>query len=95
MDMAKKVSFTRFAQFTSEQADVPAPVYELTGPDDDTLLFESRFESGNLLSACRIGPNEYNLTLRRLSPLTIRMVLTTVYVGICEPQGTHNGFTFE
>ncbi|CAM9195003.1 unnamed protein product [Ectocarpus fasciculatus] len=37
--------------------------YSPTGPDDDTVMFESRFESGNLRSAERIGDSEYNLQL--------------------------------
>ncbi|XP_006499708.1 cytosolic carboxypeptidase 2 isoform X12 [Mus musculus] len=36
----------------------------LQGPDDNTLLFESRFESGNLQKAVRVGIYEYELTLR-------------------------------
>ncbi|XP_066107619.1 cytosolic carboxypeptidase 2 isoform X2 [Saccopteryx bilineata] len=36
----------------------------LRGPEDNTLLFESRFESGNLQKAVRVGTFEYELTLR-------------------------------
>ncbi|XP_036431827.1 cytosolic carboxypeptidase 3-like [Colossoma macropomum] len=36
----------------------------LTGPDDTTLLFEGRFESGNLLKAHKVGEFDYELTLR-------------------------------
>ncbi|XP_072473631.1 cytosolic carboxypeptidase 2 isoform X5 [Notamacropus eugenii] len=36
----------------------------LQGPEDDTLLFESRFESGNLQKAIRVDTYEYELTLR-------------------------------
>ncbi|XP_060227403.1 cytosolic carboxypeptidase 2 isoform X3 [Meriones unguiculatus] len=36
----------------------------LQGPEDSTLLFESRFESGNLQKAVRVGIFEYELTLR-------------------------------
>ncbi|KAL1785718.1 cytosolic carboxypeptidase 2 isoform X1 [Sigmodon hispidus] len=36
----------------------------LQGPEDNTLLFESRFESGNLQKAIRVGIYEYELTLR-------------------------------
>ncbi|XP_058518257.1 cytosolic carboxypeptidase 2 [Ochotona princeps] len=36
----------------------------LQGPEDCTLLFESRFESGNLQKAVRVGTYEYELTLR-------------------------------
>ena len=38
--------------------------YEPTGPDDDTLIFESRFESGNLRRAIQIYQGEYDLILR-------------------------------
>ncbi|KAJ1469575.1 hypothetical protein T484DRAFT_1851171 [Baffinella frigidus] len=38
--------------------------YEVTSPDDDTLVFESRFESGNLRRAIQIYPDEYDLILR-------------------------------
>ncbi|KAL7868047.1 hypothetical protein SRHO_G00094310 [Serrasalmus rhombeus] len=36
----------------------------LTGPDDTTLLFEGRFESGNLLKAHKVSEFDYELTLR-------------------------------
>ncbi|XP_021258322.1 cytosolic carboxypeptidase 2 isoform X10 [Numida meleagris] len=36
----------------------------LEGSQDNTLLFESRFESGNLQKAVKVGPYEYVLTLR-------------------------------
>ncbi|KAI4872142.1 hypothetical protein NFI96_030984 [Prochilodus magdalenae] len=36
----------------------------LSGPDDTTLLFEGRFESGNLLKAHKVGEFDYELTLR-------------------------------
>ncbi|XP_015424968.1 PREDICTED: cytosolic carboxypeptidase 2 [Myotis davidii] len=36
----------------------------LQGPDDNTLLFESRFESGNLQKAVKVDTYEYELTLR-------------------------------
>ncbi|XP_074086748.1 cytosolic carboxypeptidase 2 isoform X3 [Macrotis lagotis] len=37
---------------------------DLQGPEDDTLQFESRFESGNLQKAVRVDTYEYELTLR-------------------------------
>lgn len=40
------------------------PYYKLTSSDDCTLLFESRFECGNLLRAVKIDNNEYQLWLR-------------------------------
>ncbi|XP_006865167.1 PREDICTED: cytosolic carboxypeptidase 2 [Chrysochloris asiatica] len=36
----------------------------LQGPEDNTLLFESRFESGNLQKAVRVDTYEYELTLQ-------------------------------
>ncbi|NXV53110.1 CBPC2 carboxypeptidase, partial [Uria aalge] len=41
-----------------------SPAAPLEGPRDTTLLFESRFESGNLQKAVKVGPYEYVLTLR-------------------------------
>ncbi|XP_065070880.1 cytosolic carboxypeptidase 2-like isoform X2 [Rhopilema esculentum] len=40
------------------------PHYRLQGPDDNTLLFESRFESGNLMRAIKVGDYDYELWLR-------------------------------
>ncbi|CAH3186518.1 unnamed protein product [Porites lobata] len=40
------------------------PFYKLTTPDDHTLLFESRFECGNLLRAIKVNDHEYQLWLR-------------------------------
>ena len=44
----------------------PAPqqFYKPEGPDDKTLIFESRFESGNLLAAIKLNDNEYDLILQ-------------------------------
>ena len=47
-----------------------APEGEITsfyvpmGPDDNTLLFESRFESGNLRRAIQVYEYEYDLILK-------------------------------
>ena len=38
-------------------------VYKLTGEDDKTLVFESRFESGNLYLAQKVSEAEYNLLM--------------------------------
>jgi hypothetical protein len=38
--------------------------YQKEAEDDTTLIFESRFESGNLRRAVKIGENEYNLILK-------------------------------
>ncbi|XP_033106101.1 uncharacterized protein LOC117108244 isoform X2 [Anneissia japonica] len=42
----------------------PFRAIKLKSEDDTTLLFESRFESGNLMKATKIGEYEYNLLLR-------------------------------
>jgi len=42
----------------------PQQFYKPTGPEDKTLVFESRFESGNLLSAIKVSENEYDLVLQ-------------------------------
>lgn len=41
----------------------PSQFYKLTGPEDRTLIFESRFECGNLLAAVKISDQEYDLVL--------------------------------
>jgi len=38
--------------------------YTLKDKNDNTLLFESRFESGNLASVSKISNKEYNLLLQ-------------------------------
>lgn len=40
------------------------PFYTRKNPGDNTLVFESRFESGNLAAATRINENEYHLLLQ-------------------------------
>ncbi|XP_078346337.1 uncharacterized protein LOC144631703 isoform X2 [Oculina patagonica] len=40
------------------------PFYKLASPDDRTLLFEARFECGNLLRAIKVTDTEYQLWLR-------------------------------
>lgn len=40
------------------------PYYKLQDANDKTLIFESRFESGNLLAAIKISDNEYDLVLQ-------------------------------
>ena len=41
----------------------PAPYYKLEDDSDTTLVFESRFESGNLLAAIKVADYEYDLIL--------------------------------
>lgn len=40
------------------------PYYVPEGPEDKTLVFESRFESGNLNLAIKMADDEYNLLLQ-------------------------------
>ena len=40
------------------------PYYKLLDDKDKTLLFESRFESGNLLAAIKVSDSEYDLILQ-------------------------------
>ena len=42
----------------------PSPYYVPDGPKDRTLVFESRFETGNLLCAMKVSDNEYDLVLQ-------------------------------
>ena len=40
------------------------PYYQLTSPEDNTLIFESRFESGNLCMAIKLSEWEYDLLMQ-------------------------------
>ena len=42
----------------------PNQFYVPEGPQDKTLVFESRFETGNLLAAMKVSDNEYDLVLQ-------------------------------
>lgn len=42
----------------------PQQYYRPTGAEDKTLIFESRFESGNLLAAIKLADTEYDLVLQ-------------------------------
>eukprot|EP00826_Nyctotherus_ovalis_P030199 TRINITY_DN2401_c0_g6_i1.p1 TRINITY_DN2401_c0_g6~~TRINITY_DN2401_c0_g6_i1.p1 ORF type:complete len:147 (-),score=37.85 TRINITY_DN2401_c0_g6_i1:217-657(-) len=44
--------------------EVLKPYYTLKSPKDTTLLFESRFESGNLCLASKVSEWEYNLFMQ-------------------------------
>lgn len=41
----------------------PTSYYKPEDKEDETLVFESRFESGNLLAAIKISNDEYDLIL--------------------------------
>lgn len=45
----------------SVQTDSLEPFYKIKNEDDKTLVFESRFESGNLYSVMKVSDNEYHL----------------------------------
>ena len=51
-----------------QQGEAPegeiTPFYVPQGADDNTLLFESRFESGNLRRAIQVYEYEYDLILK-------------------------------
>ena len=48
-----------------KKADLPpTPYYLPDGPSDKTLVFESRFETGNLLASMKVSDNEYDLVLQ-------------------------------
>ncbi|NXS53236.1 CBPC2 carboxypeptidase, partial [Brachypteracias leptosomus] len=55
--------FTR-ARVGGSPGPLSSPTAPLEGPQDTTLIFESRFESGNLQKATKVGPYEYVLRLR-------------------------------
>jgi hypothetical protein len=48
----------------SERLPMLRPFYTPESGEDTVLVFESRFESGNLFSAHQVGPFEYDLKLR-------------------------------
>ena len=50
---------------TKKQKELqPTPYYVPQGPEDRTLVFESRFETGNLLASLKVSDNEYDLVLQ-------------------------------
>lgn len=51
-------------KITSKQTGKVKQFYTPDGPDDNTLVFESRFEWGNLHLALKMNENEYNLILQ-------------------------------
>lgn len=57
-------SFFTNSRIGGKQGVIKELAATLQGPEDSTLLFESRFESGNLQKAVRVGIYEYELTLR-------------------------------
>mmetsp|Transcript_1689 Transcript_1689/g.2415 ORF Transcript_1689/g.2415 Transcript_1689/m.2415 type:complete len:371 (-) Transcript_1689:969-2081(-) len=61
----KDTSHSRSSHSQSEEEQgPPRPYYTPTGPDDDTPVFESRFEGGNLRRAIQVGASEFDLVVR-------------------------------
>ena len=48
---------------THDAPPPPLPYYYPTSDDDKTLVFESRFESGNLLASIKVSDHEYDMFL--------------------------------
>lgn len=61
---AEKKDFKKMKMDKMKAADSGSQqMYKLQGPNDRTLLFESRFESGNLLAVIKESDTEYDLVL--------------------------------
>lgn len=48
---------------SNSPGSIVLPYYTPNDENDKTLVFESRFESGNLAMAFKLNDNEYNLVL--------------------------------
>ena len=48
----------------SKKLEMPKQFYQPSDENDKTLIFESRFESGNLLGAVKVSEEEYDLVLQ-------------------------------
>jgi len=55
---------TNFESKKKGLKNAPEQFYKPTGLDDKTLVFESRFESGNLALAIKLSDSEYNCILQ-------------------------------
>ncbi|XP_054828802.1 cytosolic carboxypeptidase 2 isoform X2 [Eublepharis macularius] len=64
IDPATKGTFFTGSRVGGSEEPMKSATMSLSGPEDTKLLFESRFESGNLQKAVRVGEYEYELTLR-------------------------------
>ncbi|XP_077176965.1 cytosolic carboxypeptidase 2 isoform X2 [Paroedura picta] len=64
IDPATKGTFFTGSRVGGSQEPIKSAAMSLRDPEDTKLLFESRFESGNLQKAVRVGEYEYELTLR-------------------------------
>ena len=52
------------ANISKQSEAPPLPFYYPDGETDNTLVFESRFESGNLLASMKVSDNEYDMFLQ-------------------------------
>ncbi|XP_061465437.1 cytosolic carboxypeptidase 2 isoform X3 [Rhineura floridana] len=64
IDPATKGTCFTGSRVGGSREPIKSAAVSLRGPEDTTLLFESRFESGNLQKAVRVGEYEYELTLQ-------------------------------
>ncbi|XP_078270860.1 cytosolic carboxypeptidase 2 [Rhinoraja longicauda] len=64
IDPASKGSYFTFSRIGGRRGPLSLPMIGSSSGDSNTLIFESRFESGNLQKATRVGSHEYELTLR-------------------------------
>uniref|UniRef100_A0A6J0TH53 Cytosolic carboxypeptidase 2 n=1 Tax=Pogona vitticeps TaxID=103695 RepID=A0A6J0TH53_9SAUR len=64
IDPATKGTCFTGSRVGGSREPITSAAVSLRDPEDTTLLFESRFESGNLQKAVRVGEYEYELTLR-------------------------------
>uniref|UniRef100_A0A8C4PWW5 Peptidase M14 domain-containing protein n=1 Tax=Eptatretus burgeri TaxID=7764 RepID=A0A8C4PWW5_EPTBU len=63
-DQTSKESYFKGLRIGCSKGSLCQVAVELHGDDDETLLFEARFESGNLEKAVKVGPYNYELSLR-------------------------------
>lgn len=61
MDLKLKTSILKN---TNQSSQSLSPYYTKKSPTDQTLIFESRFESGNLCLAIKVSDSEYNLFIQ-------------------------------
>ncbi|XP_060133861.1 cytosolic carboxypeptidase 2 isoform X3 [Zootoca vivipara] len=64
IDPATKGTCFTGSRVGGSKEPIKSAAVSLRDPEDTMLLFESRFESGNLQKAIRVGEYEYELTLR-------------------------------
>ena len=62
--LKKQISKPEQIKWCWEAKDKLLPYYIQKSPEDDTLIFESRFESGNLDIAVRVSQKSYMLLMQ-------------------------------